>query len=195
MNMRKIIVTYDYDDVLAALNEYCIKALNLDKELITRFEVDKTLLSEEDKKKLLEYYRDIHSYESADWYDGIDDVVKISQDPRVDFRIHSHVISKEIKEYKRERLLAKGFKEECLNLQEGKEKEMQDTDIMVDDRILNLIKSPGKYKILYNQSWNQEPYHPEFKSNMRYMIRAKDLKQVNSLVEGIIEEWSTGQYN
>ena len=61
MNMRKIIVTYDYDDVLAALNEYCIKALNLDKELITRFEVDKTLLSEEDKKKLLEYYSDIHS--------------------------------------------------------------------------------------------------------------------------------------
>lgn len=193
--MKKIIVTYDYDDVLTALNEYCIKALNLDKELITRFELDKTLLSEQDKKVLLEYYRDVNSYKLADWYDGIDDVVKISQDPRVDFRIHSHIISKEIGEYKEKRLLAKGFNRDCLYLQEGKEKEMQDTDIMVDDRILNLVKSPGKYKILYNQPWNQEAHHPEFRSNIKHIIRAKDLKQVNKLVGGIIEEWITEQYN
>lgn len=38
---RKIIVTYDYDDVLTGLNDYCIKTLGVDKDLITRFEIDK----------------------------------------------------------------------------------------------------------------------------------------------------------
>lgn len=193
--MRKIIVTYDYDDVLTGLNDYCLKVLNLDRKLVTRFEIDKTQLSEQDKIRLLEHYRDVHSYEMAEWYDGIEDTLRISKDERIDFRIHSHVISREIGMCKEKRLLEKGFSKECLYLQEGKEKEMQDTDIMVDDRILNLVRSPGKYKIILNQDWNQEIYHPEFMNDMKHMLRAQDLKHANSLVERIVERWSTEQFN
>lgn len=183
---RKIIVTYDYDDVLTGLNDYCIKTLGVDKDLITRFEIDKTKLSEQDKKRLLDLYWDVNSYKKAEWYKGVDETLDISYDTNINFYIHSHVISKDIGKYKKERLLGKGFNESCLNLQLGKEKEMCNTDILVEDRLLNVIKSPAKYKIIINQTWNQEIFHPEYSKYFKDIIRANDLEHANRIVKEII---------
>lgn len=194
-DIKKIKVTYDYDDVLTGLNDYCIKALGLDSSLITRFEINKSLLSEEDKKRLLETYYNVETYKKDKWYKGIEDTVKISKDPRVDFKIHSHIITKEIGDCKEKRLLDMGFDKKCIYLQYGKEKKMEDTDIMVEDRVLNLELSPSKYKILINQPWNQEINHPEFSEVFKNIARVNDLEHANRLVEDIIEKWNIEQYN
>lgn len=192
---RKIKITYDYDDVLTGFNDHCIEKLNIDSKLVTRFEINKTKLSDIDKKRLLEIYRDLNTYKHAKWYEGIDETVRISKDPRVDFKVHSHAISNEIGEYKEQRLLSIGFNKECIYMQYGPEKKMEDTDVIVEDRILNVLSSNGRYKILINHYWNQEEYHQEFLKYFDSIARANDLVHANKMVKEIIEKWSIEQYS
>ena len=154
---RKIV--FDVDDILWGLNKIATDKANIDYNKIVVYSAKENyLLTEDERKRLLEVYSDPDTFRYINWYDGVEDIIKLQQ-KGAEVYINSNSFNIEISELKRKQLksiLDLPDDRLILNvLTDCKKKEIGDgVWCFVDDSPHNIASSTAVYNIAVKTPWN-----------------------------------------
>lgn len=154
---RKIV--FDVDDILWGLNKIATDKANIDYNKIVVYSAKENyLLTEDERRRLLEVYSDPDTFRYINWYDGVEDIIRLEQ-KGAEVYINSNSFNIEISELKRKQLksiLDLPDDRLILNvLTDCKKKEIGDgVWCFVDDSPHNIASSTAVYNIAVKTPWN-----------------------------------------
>lgn len=183
MCARKLKVVFDFDGVLNDLVGTACEICGINYADIDEYELKKVkALSEDNRKKLIEAFSDVKTFEKSGVSESITELKMIENIKNVEVYIHSLCWSEEIAQFKRNILKHKlpWLPEErvILNIKGVEsEKDASDfADILVEDCIANIIRSkPKMVGILIKKPYNSCTKHASDIMNNKIMI-ADDLE-------------------
>lgn len=181
----QIDITYDCDDVLNKLNEYVSNKVGIDMNRITQYNINKIEdLTNEEKERYIREFKEPATFLRCGWQDDIETTLYISKIPYVNFKINSGCFNKGVVLSKRQSLCNIGFQPAQLHLQivgeAAHDKEMNKTDIIVEDNLDKIIECDAQHKILINKPWN--------KTDIKGINRVDSLKEANDVVLMLIKQ-------
>lgn len=180
MNKRKIV--FDVDDVLWDLNKIATSKAGVDYNKLEVFSANENpLLSEEERSQLIRAYCDPDSFKNIDWYDGIEDIVKLEK-RGAEVYINSNSANIEISELKRKQLksvLGLPDNRLILNIMNNPKKKEVGEGVwcFVDDSPHNILDSTAVHNIVVNKPWNTSRYSSELLED-KFFVRLNSLKEV-----------------
>lgn len=154
---RKIV--FDVDDILWGLNKIATDKVNIDYNKIVVYSAKENyLLTEDERKRLLEVYSNPDTFKHINWYDGVEDIIKLEQ-KGAEVYINSNSFNIEISELKRKQLKSiLGLPDDRLILNvltDCKKKEIGDgVWCFVDDSPHNIASSTAVHNIAIKTPWN-----------------------------------------
>jgi len=190
--MRRLMkAVYDVDDTLWGLNEQAYKLAGLTVDDAKYYRVQENpLLTDEQRKLIMDGFCDPEVFKRCVFYEGYTRIFDIDRDGKAHVHISSANTNFEVMNIKKPRLINEvpNIKPDNIKMtiltgsHLGQEREPG--DILVDDNILNIIKSNFPYNILMSQPHNRNIIMP-FDKNI---IRVESLMQAVDIVESIIEK-------
>lgn len=156
-------VIWDVDGVLWDINDYIYKKLGIESEYSKRihYKVELMGYSKEVEREIVRLYGDKEVFENVEFDDGVDEINKLELEGVCKSFIHSHNYTEEVAEIKRRRLTEKLVEipksRMRLDVLRGTEvviKELEESDVVVEDSLDNLINCKAKLKILIEQPYN-----------------------------------------
>lgn len=193
MQIRKHISVFDYDDVLHDYNTRVCESIGINKTRIITFNPKiNPLLSESEKKQLIEAYSDPSFFQDVTYYDGIERFTEL-QANNISCYINSHCYTEEIKQLKlksirehidipEDHILITVIDKDYTN----KKILMPNTTFFIDDRIDNILTSTAQFNIVPNQPWNTSHLEAR-KLTGRPIIRKKNLSEVMNCLLAFVE--------
>lgn len=167
-NKRRVV--FDVDDILWGLNRVASDKAGVSYDKIVTYDVnDNPLLSEIERRKLLEAYSDPSTFKRIKWYSGIEDLLKLEQ-KGVEVYFNSNSFNIEISELKRKQLksvLAISDSRLIFNtISDCKVKEVGDgVWCFVDDSPHNILNSSAVHNIMLKTPWNTSEYASDLLSD------------------------------
>lgn len=181
-------VVFDIDDTLWGLNKRIANVLNIDENKLHTFVItDNKLLTEKEKNRVLNEYHNEKIFENIDWYDGIENILKI-KNFGVQVFINSNCMTQTMANNKINQLLQvvdipkENIKCNIIESKSVTRKTIDlDTDILIDDSPYNIANSPAKLNIIINHPWNITDEAEKIMKNKK-IIRFDNLNQVNNFL-------------
>lgn len=181
--MLKII--YDVDDTIWQLNRTICNLYGLDCNRIKEYDITKTtVLTEEEKRILLESYHNAEIFKLCQYNKGYERVFNLERLGLANVYISSASLNEEIRKVKEYRLLKEipNINKKHVKLTVGRNTYQGRVkgDILIDDSPINIEKEDFKYNILINQPYN---YGIVFS---KPVIRVDSLNQAVDVVEEFV---------
>lgn len=190
MNNAKIVV-FDVDDVLWSLNRRVSEITGIDYNKFTTFSIhDNTLLTEDEKRTVLQVYQGHELFEEMKFYSGVTRINQLN----ADVRINSNACSEAAAELKRNQVSG------ILNLpaekivitvvDDIKKKKMDDNVfVFVDDSPYNIAASKATFNIVPKKPWNDtDEARKIMRQNGVGFIYVDDLQQAIDVVEMLLAD-------
>lgn len=154
--MDEKIVVFDVDDILWSLNKRAAKLANVPYEKLVTFSVpENTLLTLEEKERVLAVYNSDELFEEMEFHNGIERLNHLKATVHISSNVFGEIPAK-LKMENLLRVLTIPIENIHLNLVTDpyKKKLPEGTYIFVDDSPYNIANSTATHNIMLKRAWN-----------------------------------------
>ena len=188
LGKSKLKVVYDLDDTVWGLNDVVYRRrMGLDPQIATYYNfIDNPSLTDEQKKHIRMLYENPDVFCECEFYPGVERIYDLEKTGCADVWICSSCLNEQVMDVKIHRLYHEvpNINKTHLRLSCDGSHKRESGNILVDDRLQNIINEDFTYNILIDKPYNQCDSFPEGK----IVYRVSSLNEAVNMVEAIIEK-------
>lgn len=193
ISSRKIV--FDVDDVLWSFNARVCRRAGIDERKLTTYNTTEChLLTDGEKRTLLERYSDCDSFMDIVWNDGTEKIHTLRKNGDRLYA-NSNCFGHEVAQVKGMQLMeGLGFDPDSMSLnvvEHGKRNKKEigsDVDIFVDDNLHNVACSQATLNIVPEKPWNLNPVERNVVTGMDNVISMPDTNCVMAFLVALSEK-------